>query len=90
MVEIRKKGTRTLYSIDYAGFESAWKEKAKENPNLTEEDALQYIDDCTNEMLAICDRYDFDGIVINYAGRSLVSLTETALAEYNARQQKFL
>lgn len=89
MVEIRKKGTRTLYSIDYAGFESAWKEKAKENPNLTEEDALQYIDDCTNEMLAICDRYDFDGIVINYAGRSLVSLTETALAEYNARQQKF-
>ena len=29
MVEIRKKGTRTLYSIDYAGFESAWKEKAR-------------------------------------------------------------
>ena len=89
MVKIREKGTRTIYSIDYSSIENAWKEKVKAEPELTEEDALQYIGERTNEMLALCDKYNFDGIIADYTGRSLVSLPEAALKEYNGRQQKF-
>ena len=64
-------------------------EKVKAEPELTEEDALQYIGERTNEMLALCDKYNFDGVIADYTGRSLVSLPEAALKEYNDRQQKF-
>lgn len=91
MNEIRKKGTRTIYTIDYAEFEKDWTTIVKNSDgNLTEEDALLYLGERTDEMLTLCDRYNYDGIVIDYTGRSLVSLPEKELAEYNARQQNFL
>lgn len=90
MIKIREKGTRTVYNIDYASFETNWKEMVKANPELTEEDALRYIGERTDAMLALCDKYNYDGIVIDYTGRSLVSLPPNALAEYNGRQQHFL
>lgn len=90
IVRVREKGTRTIYSIDYSGIENDWKEKLKADPKLTEEEALQYIGERTVAMLALCDKYNFDGIVVDYTGHSLVSLPEAALKEYNGRQQKFL
>lgn len=89
MIKIRGKGTRTIYNIDYASFETTWKEMSKANPELTEENALQYLGERTDAMLALCDKYNYDGVIVEYAGRSLVSLPEMALAEYNARQQNF-
>lgn len=89
MVKIREKGTRTIYAIDFASIESVWKEKAKADPELTEEDALRYISESTIEKLALCDKFNFDGIVVDYTGRSLVSLTEAALAIYDGRQKAF-
>jgi len=32
-------------------------------------------------MLALCDKYNFDGVIADYTGRSLVSLPEAALKE---------
>lgn len=91
MVKIREKGTRTVYTIDYAGFEKDWTAIVKNSDgSLTEEDALQYLGERTDEMLALCDKYNYDGIIVDYTGRSLVSLPEKDLAEYNARQQNFL
>lgn len=90
MVKIRKdKGTKTIYMISYDFFETQWNEKQKNNPELTEEEALVFINESTDEMLALCDQFGFDGILVDYTGRSLVSLTEEALALYNARQQSF-
>ncbi len=89
MTKIREKGTRTIYSIDYSTIENAWKEKLKADPELTEEEALQYIGERTNEMLALCDTHNFDGIIADYTGHSLVSLPEAPLKEYTDRQQKF-
>lgn len=89
MVEIREKSIRTLYIIDYQTFENEWKTLVKEHPELEENDALAHIGQRTDAMLALCDKYNYDGIVINYNGRSLVSLTENALAEYSMRQQTF-
>lgn len=91
MVEIRRKGTRIVYTIDYAGFEKDWTAIVKNSDgSLTEEDALQYLGERTDEMLALCDRYNYDGVIVDYTGRSMVSLPEKELAEYNARQKNFL
>ena len=89
MEEIRKKGTRTVYMIDYKAIEEAWGDSVKANPSLTEENALAYISARTEEQLAFCDQFNFDGIVADYFGRSLVSLTEEVLTAYNNRQQAF-
>lgn len=89
MIKVREKGTRTLYSIDYDSFEADWKEKVKANPELTEEDALSYLAECTDAMTAYCDKYGYDGIVIDYIGRSLVGMVEDVLNQYKGRQQNF-
>ena len=91
MVKIREKGTRTVYTINYSEFETDWTAIVKSSSEeLTEEDALEYLGKRTEEMLALCDKYNYDGIIVDYTGRSLVSLPEQELAEYNARQQNFL
>lgn len=89
MVKVREKGTRTLYNINYNNFEENWKAKAKANPDLTEEDALNYLGACTDSMLAFCDKHQYDGIVIDYTGRSLVGMVEDVLNQYKGRQQNF-
>lgn len=84
-----EKGTKTVYNISYDEFESTWKEMIKENPKLTENDALKFIEEQTEAMLSLCDKYNYDGIIADYTGRSLVSLRPQELAMYNARQQSF-
>ncbi|MDR0938215.1 MAG: glycoside hydrolase family 18 [Mediterranea sp.] len=90
MKEVRdKKGTRTLYRIDYAAMEDAWTAMQKADPNLTEADALDYIAKNVDEQLALCDRYNFDGLIADYTGRSTVSMLPAALAQYDGRQKAF-
>ncbi len=89
MPQVRKKGTRVVYNVNFPAIEAAWTAMAKEDPALTEENALAYIAERTNALLALCDEHGFDGITFTYMGRSLASLTEEALAVYNARQQAF-
>ena len=89
IAEVREKGTKVVYSIDYASFETEWNAKQKEDPSLTEEQALAYLAERTQNMLALCDKYNYDGVIIDYTGRSLVSLPEDELAEYSARQKNF-
>lgn len=90
MEEVRLKGTKVIYTVDYDLIEKEWKAKTKENPNLTEEDALKYIVARTEEQLALCTTFNYDGFIANYTGLSLVSMVESVLATYNARQQAFL
>ncbi len=89
MVEVRKKYTRVLYNVDYTPIETTWAAMAKEDPELTEEQALVYIAEQTKALLALCDEHNFDGITFTYKGRSLASLTEEGLAQYDARQKAF-
>lgn len=86
-----EKGTRTVYTISYDDFETAWIAKVKEDESgtLTENDALQFLGECTDKALALCDKFHYDGIIVEYTGLSLVSMKEEALARYNARQQNF-
>ena len=89
MEAVRAKGIRSIYMIDYGEIEENWGEMKKADPTLTEREALAYICNYVDEKLAICDQFGFDGIVIDYFGRSLVSLNEENLTIYKARQQAF-
>lgn len=88
--QVHEKGTRTIYDIDFGVFESDWTQQLKGNPQLTEQDALAFITERTEEMLAYCDRWGFDGLSFSYAGRTLESMNEADLAVYTARQNAFL
>lgn len=85
---VREKGTKVVYSIDFSKFEEEWKEMKKANPDLTEEEGRAYLDKRTGEMLALADNYD--GIIADYTGRSLVSLKGEELEVYTSRQTNFL
>ncbi|MCC8034909.1 MAG: glycoside hydrolase family 18 [Rikenellaceae bacterium] len=89
--EVRGKGTKVVYDIDFSVFDTDWALIVKEDEEgvLTEEDALEYIGQRTDDMLALCDRYGYDGVTFTYAGRSHVSLTEAEKAVYSGRQKAF-
>lgn len=89
MVKIREKNIRTLSCINYEALEQEWNNKEKENPELTEEDAEKYLNERTDAMLALCDSYGYDGILIDYTGLSMVGMQEVALQQYKTRQQNF-
>ncbi|MCD8072090.1 MAG: glycoside hydrolase family 18, partial [Alistipes sp.] len=86
--QVRDKGTKVIYDIDFSVFDGEWALMVKEDEDgtLTEEDALEYIGVRTDEMLALCDKYGYDGITFTYAGRSHVSLTQAEKAVYSGRQ----
>lgn len=86
--EVRKKGTKVLYSLTFETYESAWREMARNDSSLTEEQHLAYIDECTNNALALCDKWGYDGLIFGYTGVSPLSIPESqyeaALALQNA------
>lgn len=88
--KVHEKGTRTIYNIDFATMEADWAQRLKADPELSEEDARAFITARTEEMLAYCDRWGFDGITFSYSGRTLESMNEEDLAVYTARQNAFL
>ena len=58
--EIRKvheKGTRILFNIDLQTFENDWTQVLKEDPTLSEEDALAYLGGRVGEQIALVDRW---------------------------------
>lgn len=89
IAKVREKGTRVGYVIDYATIESAWSTLSKEDPTLTEEQALAYITEQTEAQLALTDRYGYDGLIFAFNGSSMASMTEEVLARYAARQAAF-
>lgn len=66
MVKIREKNIRTLSCINYESLEQEWNNKAKDNSELTEEDAQRYLNERTDAMLVLCDNYGYDGIIQDF------------------------
>lgn len=89
MNAVRKKGTKVIYSIDFATLETKWAEIQKADASLTEKDALSYISEQTEAMLALHDKYGYDGIVFVYNGRSTIAMTQDELTRYSGRQTAF-
>ncbi len=106
MVQVREqKGTRFVYKISYDAIAAEWKamidaeiealpEPAEGEEPQTVDESIErftaFFQDHTQEQLSYCSKYGFDGIEFSYSGRSLLSLTEEALAEVTAQQQAFI
>lgn len=92
MDAVRQKATKVIYKVDYAVFETEWNtiKKADAEGILTDEDELAYFVKRTEETLALCAKFNYDGIIAAYPGRSLVSLLPAQLEAYAARQKNFL
>lgn len=92
MSEIReKKGTKTLYEIDYAAIEAEWKainenEDGEEQP---EEDFATYIGKRMDYYISLYEKYGYDGIQVAYKGKNPDSMTEDTKTEVLALQNAF-
>lgn len=86
MRQVRTKGTRVLFNIDLQVFENDWTQVLKEDPSLTEEDALAYLDGRVGEQIALADRWGYDGFIFTYPGKAVGSMQGEALEVYSARQ----
>lgn len=87
MRQVREvKGTRVLFNIDLQTFENDWTQVLKEDPSLTEEDALAYLDGRVDEQIALADRWGYDGFIFTYPGLAVGSMQGEALEVYSARQ----
>lgn len=89
MNEVRKKGTKVVYTISYSQFESEWKTMVEKNPALTDEEKQAFMLKRANEQLALTDEYNYDGIILDYDGRSLTSMKDEVLRNYITRQKDF-
>lgn len=89
--ELRAKGTRVIYDVDFLTIETEWQQLVKDDASeaKSEADALDYIALRTEERLALCDAKGFDGVTFSYAGRSFVSLTDAERPIYTGRQDAF-
>ena len=56
---------------------------------MTETERQEYFTKRTEEMLSLVDKYNYDGVIVDYVGRSLVSLKDEPLRTYIARQKGF-
>lgn len=89
--EIRKvheKGTRILFNIDLQTFENDWTQVLKEDPTLSEEDALAYLGGRVGEQIALVDRWGYDGFIFTYTGKAVGSMQDEALAVYTAVRKR--
>ena len=93
MDKIRKKGTKVIYKVDYTAAEVAWEKRVEEEgedaDRLTEKDFLNILKECTSKQLELCDKYNYDGLIISYTGQSDMSLDEVDKAIYKTRQSTF-
>lgn len=87
--EVRKKGTKVLYSLTFETYESAWREMSRNDSSLTEEQHLEYIGACADEQLALCDKWGYDGLIFGYTGVSPLSIPDSQRAAAVALQDSF-
>lgn len=90
MAEVRKKGTKVLYTFAFETYENAWSRMAEADPSLTELDALAYFTECVEYDLELCDKYGYDGLIFGYTGRPLIGIRGSEMPVYRNRQYAFL
>lgn len=93
MSEIReKKGTKTLYEIDFAAIEAEWNaanEDSESSEEMPEEDFSTFIGKKMDYYISLYGKYGYDGICVSYKGKNPDSMTEDVKAETLALQNAF-
>lgn len=103
--KVREKGTRVIYNIDYNAIEKLWEkhleEEADKPEELAEDDGVptpeqqelrfhEFCKEQTINQLNLCAKYGYDGVQVNYTGRTPHAMQEAEKARYAARQDAFL
>lgn len=91
MEEIRvKKGTKTLYTIDYDAIEEEYNTlQESENKEESSDTFIEFCNTKMDELLTIYAQYKFDGINFVYNGRYIKSLPDDEYKKQLARQEAF-
>lgn len=97
--EVRQLGTKVVYTIDYESIKTEFRilleeqeEQSLETRNNSKEDYkfLDFLRERVNHYITLSDKYQFDGIIIAYQGKSKNHLTEEQIIELNELQETFL
>lgn len=104
MKEVRKKGTKVVYTISFAALEAQYKKDKeafdKEHEPVAPEaeegegeevptfpDFPTYATTYMEANLALCAKYNYDGLTLSYPGREMLTMSDAEKAEYIANQQ---
>lgn len=88
--KVQEKSTRVVWTINYNAIEEEWEEMAKLDPSLTEEQALAWMGKKFDKVIDNCQQSNAAGIMVDYNGKSTVSMTEPVLTKYDNRQKNML
>ena len=88
------KGTKVLFSIDYAAIEKEYQQAMEKTEDIEDENTVQdgFLDFCTQRMdyyISLFDKYEYDGISVVYNGVSLPGLLQDEKALLASRQEVF-
>lgn len=92
IIEIReKKGTKTIFSIDFDKIKSIYNAKLEV---ATEEEPIakdfqSYLTDTLEYSLSLVKKFNYDGICIGYNGKSILNMKEEDKIEYKANERIF-
>ncbi len=100
IAKVRTKGTRVVYTIAYDSLTESYKayleQFAAEPPSVEADDApavaktlAEYAVDYSSSQIALCAKYNYDGVVVSYNGKELTHSTPDQIAEYTAIQTAF-
>ncbi len=94
---IRKKGTKVIYTVDFAVIEAAYNAEKKtydaenkENPDAEPFPSFaEYMAVAMENHLALYDKYDYDGVTFAYQGKGQLHMTEAQKFDYTVSQNAF-
>lgn len=87
-----QKGMKVIYSIDFDQIKASYNEIVD---NAPEEEPIavefrQYLTEQTANLLSLAGKYNYDGICINYIGKSPILMTDTEKKEYMENENCFI
>lgn len=90
---VREKGTKVVYSIDFDGIKKNYtalleEEALKEDPQ--EIDRVDYITKTLQSAFKLADKFNYDGVVLGYVGKSSLHMEEDVKNEYMLDEQLFV
>ena len=87
----REKGMKVIYSVDYDKIKQAYNDMVE---NSSEESVIpgfrQFLTDSLSYSLSLANKYKYDGISVNYVGKSPVYMTDAEKKEYRENETCFM
>ncbi|WP_417128068.1 glycoside hydrolase family 18 [Phocaeicola sp.] len=87
-----KKGMKVIYTIDYDKMKSAYNDKILEASDKEpfSKEFRPFLTDSLAYALSLAGKYNYDGICINYSGKSSLHMPEEELREYMQNENCFM